>query len=417
MSGNPQAPSSSPGGPPGGTKVSTRPSYSVSSVGQKDGAGVNGGCDFGPDTPGTTTSGIQEAINAAGIGGAVTIRGTFNLGATVVFQCHWQTIHFQAEFRPTNPSIPLFQVKGISGCAFLGNLFVNDVNGITTADSPYLIDWGGYLHDSYVQFLTVRNAANSIHFAQGNNNHFDCINVSKCRNNGMLIDSAPNNHAGSNNGWHDNRYDDVSLVGVVGSHNGLTITAGPLQTVGGNQFGNLETNQWGNAGIEMGGQQIELWFGNVIADADGTGVLLAPGHSCVRVFFDTLWCSHCAVDGVHVDSPAGSGDTKAVDVDLQIANFLSKVNGRHGAFFSHAATVQIANALLLSNKGSGLYLDRTSDVQVGNLIARSNPSAVSDGGNPLLGSLSVAALSSPDPVVLSPQSRALSTRSGHSPFP
>lgn len=36
----------------------------MSPVGVGDGYSANNGCDFGPDTAGTTTCGIQEAINA-----------------------------------------------------------------------------------------------------------------------------------------------------------------------------------------------------------------------------------------------------------------------------------------------------------------------------------------------------------------
>ena len=42
-----------------------KPYFTVSPVGSTQGFPANNGADFGPDTPGTTTSGIKEAINAS----------------------------------------------------------------------------------------------------------------------------------------------------------------------------------------------------------------------------------------------------------------------------------------------------------------------------------------------------------------
>lgn len=44
-------------------QIPGRPDITVSPVGVADGYITNGGADFGPDTPGTTTSGIAEALN------------------------------------------------------------------------------------------------------------------------------------------------------------------------------------------------------------------------------------------------------------------------------------------------------------------------------------------------------------------
>jgi len=68
--------------------VSGKPSVTVSAVGTAAGFSTNNGADFGPDTLGTTTSGIQEAINyvvAQGgeTGGVVLSAGTFVVSATI----------------------------------------------------------------------------------------------------------------------------------------------------------------------------------------------------------------------------------------------------------------------------------------------------------------------------------------------
>jgi hypothetical protein len=69
------------------SEVSGKPYVVVSPLGIANGLSglVNGGADFGPDTPGTSTSGIQEAINALTSGGRVLLTtGTYTLGTTSV---------------------------------------------------------------------------------------------------------------------------------------------------------------------------------------------------------------------------------------------------------------------------------------------------------------------------------------------
>jgi hypothetical protein len=58
-----------------------KPSVTVSPLGIANGVGLNGGADFGPDTPNTVTSGIQEALLA----GPVSLRpGSYYLSAPIV---------------------------------------------------------------------------------------------------------------------------------------------------------------------------------------------------------------------------------------------------------------------------------------------------------------------------------------------
>jgi hypothetical protein len=66
-------------------------SYTVSPIGTNTpgvppGTAPNNGADFGADTPGTTTSGLQEALNAISSGGVVTDIGGIVNGAPVPYQ-------------------------------------------------------------------------------------------------------------------------------------------------------------------------------------------------------------------------------------------------------------------------------------------------------------------------------------------
>ena len=83
----------------GGNRINLRPSipftdiagksyYLISSKGLSDGSSdkLNDGADFGPDTPGTQTSGIQEALNAAGNAIKVKVAfGNYKLNSNLQF--------------------------------------------------------------------------------------------------------------------------------------------------------------------------------------------------------------------------------------------------------------------------------------------------------------------------------------------
>lgn len=70
-------------------QVPGRPNITVSPVGVANGYITNAGADYGPDTPGTSTSGIQEAISASanvtGTGIPVTVLpGTYSISTGIV---------------------------------------------------------------------------------------------------------------------------------------------------------------------------------------------------------------------------------------------------------------------------------------------------------------------------------------------
>lgn len=78
--------------------IRTAPFVNVSATGLAEGQPPNNGCNFGPDTPGTTTSGIQEALNfIAATGGTVYCTlGAYQLSNGIFFTGSNQTLEFEA---------------------------------------------------------------------------------------------------------------------------------------------------------------------------------------------------------------------------------------------------------------------------------------------------------------------------------
>jgi hypothetical protein len=67
------------------------PFVTVSPVGIAKGYPMNNGADYGPDTPGTTTGGIQEAVNSLGLGGGTIVLltgGTFDISSQITVAAH-----------------------------------------------------------------------------------------------------------------------------------------------------------------------------------------------------------------------------------------------------------------------------------------------------------------------------------------
>lgn len=63
-----------------------RPFVSVSPIGSSSGRTPNNGCDFGPDSPGTQTCGIQEAINLANGAAVILMPGIFVINEPITWQ-------------------------------------------------------------------------------------------------------------------------------------------------------------------------------------------------------------------------------------------------------------------------------------------------------------------------------------------
>ncbi|HTT16476.1 MAG TPA: hypothetical protein VMH49_03855 [Thermoplasmata archaeon] len=90
--------------------ISGAPYVTVSAIGLAQGRPPNNGANFGPDTPGTVTTGIQEALNfIATTGGRVhCIQGAYLASATISFTGSNQLLWFE-------PGSSLTFANGISG--------------------------------------------------------------------------------------------------------------------------------------------------------------------------------------------------------------------------------------------------------------------------------------------------------------
>ena len=378
----------------------------------------NDGADFGPDTynpnytgsgiPYTQTSGIQEAEEYGGENNiAIRITGEFELGNTVVFKHSYQTIIFDAVFIPTS-TVPLFEVQTIGFCSFLGTILVNDKNLITNS-SAWVIDFSGFIYDSYIEKIQTQDVYNSVHFAQGNNNYFPSINVFNGRGDGILIDSTPtNNPYAINYGWHDNRYGSISLIGSSGSGYGITFNPNIDQTVGGNQISNIEALGWGGDGIILNGYQVEIWFGNVNCDSNGgNGFHLPSGHNVARIMISTLWCSSNGGKGLLLEAPNGSSSTSPVIVDFNVGIFYAHGNTgtSNGIQIENSEYVSFGVATSQNNSGQGVGLYNTSQVYFGKLITYDNPyGGLEDNGSILTGNLTIGVLDVSDGISLTPTS-------------
>jgi hypothetical protein len=80
--------------PPGWSTLPGKPYLTVSAVGYATSGALimNAGSDFGPDTPGTTTSGIQEALTAAKNAGIMMVHlnsGLFKVSSKITWPAGW----------------------------------------------------------------------------------------------------------------------------------------------------------------------------------------------------------------------------------------------------------------------------------------------------------------------------------------
>lgn len=73
------------------------PFVTVSPTGLASGLEPNNGANFGPDTPGTVTNGIQEALNSIPSGGYVyCLNGSYSASAAIKFTGSYQRLEFEA---------------------------------------------------------------------------------------------------------------------------------------------------------------------------------------------------------------------------------------------------------------------------------------------------------------------------------
>lgn len=87
------------------------PAITVSPTGLVQGQAPNNGANFGPDTRGTTTCGIQEALNAAaasGGGRVLCLVGVFNVSSPLIFAGPYTTLEFE-------PGCSLTFANGLAG--------------------------------------------------------------------------------------------------------------------------------------------------------------------------------------------------------------------------------------------------------------------------------------------------------------
>jgi hypothetical protein len=144
------------------------PFYTVSPIGQATTGIANNGADFGPDTPATQTSGIQEALiqlAADGGGTIVCLQGTYVLNAAVAQTGNDQTVVFEpgciiniasgANLNIGGPSGAVIFLVGAntdanhqanySRCRWYGNGCVINRNAaqVSTADNTFaILNWG-----------------------------------------------------------------------------------------------------------------------------------------------------------------------------------------------------------------------------------------------------------------------------------
>jgi hypothetical protein len=106
----------------------------VSPLGIANGVGLNGGADFGPDTPNTATSGIQESLQ---VGQPVTISGTYPaLGAPIKIPNYADILFDQAYFNMGTSD--LFRATSTSVIRLRGSL-----TGYGNGTQAYLISASG----------------------------------------------------------------------------------------------------------------------------------------------------------------------------------------------------------------------------------------------------------------------------------
>ena len=113
---------------------------------------LNNGADFGPDTPGTTTSGIQEALNFLSEGGTVYCQnGTFNVSSPLINTGSDQQVIFAAgsviEFDPS--TTPWTTSTGRAVLIMVGT---------NNGSNPGVGNYANYSHCKWLGYGTSINA-------------------------------------------------------------------------------------------------------------------------------------------------------------------------------------------------------------------------------------------------------------------
>jgi hypothetical protein len=288
-----------------------KPELTVSPIGYTNSADCpssepNNGADFGPDSTGTTTCGIQEAINTAALGAAPVVRllgGTFNatgiqLPLGVSLRGVRQDLVPYGSVIQQNASADVITALTPSGTqAFYGDisdLFING-DGVSTGG----IGLRGTFISSAIRRVTVSN-----------------FNAT-----GLAIESSASTGAGSSNFV----LEDV-LVRVCGNQNngkpGVTVNGvSGNNVIDGKVFG-LDIESCQNYGLSVGQYTNGLDFHNLIIDdnavtgannsikLDGSRVSFLGGtiHTTANYGVDfTTNGQGCRVIGMFINGPGTSG--------------------------------------------------------------------------------------------------------------
>ena len=265
------------------------PYVTVSPVGLAQGLPRNNNANYGPDTPGTVTSGIQEAIGYTGTNGGGVIMllpGKFTISATLVIGN--PNIIITGSGIPSGVKLSIGETPTNTCVVKLAN----SVNG-----SIILISFNGASPNGSAGFrgciiekLTLDgNGAN-----QTSGNGIDCaaadvmlrdIEIRDVKSNGFVNYSTNPPDGGENNCLWNCFIHDCGSNGVLAQHADTRI-------VGGEYFGN------GGAGINVtaGAGGFECVEANIYANANGM-VLSANSGSL----------EHCIIAGTDFDSNANYG--------------------------------------------------------------------------------------------------------------
>ncbi|MBX3016011.1 MAG: hypothetical protein KF832_31105 [Caldilineaceae bacterium] len=316
---------------------------------------------------------IQQAINAAGVNGAIAFRpGTYwvDTQLTPLARQSWYC-PFGAIFRPVGNNRILF-LQDLDWFALYGTLHIEDTDRHTSSVEAIYLDGvnGCYFQDimvwDYYRGVAIWGTTRRTY-----ENIFDNIRLNVVRHEGLIIKQEVG----------DNYFNNVFIKGpstvewATGAGFVIGLYPGTGTIFGGLMFGRLEVlDCWVNLDLQG---LYECWFDQILSD-NAYFAAMYIGDNVQRLFIGGIWTAGSG-DGLWIQGSAASSAKR-----IRINAIFSWINAQTGIHFNgYVEDVHIGSVYLLENQVAQLKFSRghIRNVSIDNLTtAVSNAVAIDCGG-------------------------------------